>query len=200
MIAVVLLYVGAVLLVNGVWLVGSTVRQFREQEASEAAAVTGPGTYMLLGDREVAVMNLFTGGIGLIIALFSILRAPAGPAGIVDIEFGGLVLLFAFTYLYVAANQFLRADGVAFGWYCLFVAITAVPTAIITLVNSNGHVWPVWLGLDWVVWAILWFLFFLLLAVKRPIARLTGIVTVLVAIVTAWVPGYLLLTGYLSSS
>ena len=41
----------------------------------------------------------------------------------------GFILLFAFTYLWVAANNFLNAGGRAFGWYCLFVAITAIPAA-----------------------------------------------------------------------
>jgi hypothetical protein len=35
------------------------------------------------------------------------------------------MLLFGFTYLWVSANQCLNAGGQAFGWYCLFSAITA---------------------------------------------------------------------------
>ncbi len=51
---------------------------------------------------------------------------------------GGFILLFAFTYLWVAANNFLNAGGRAFGWYCLFVAVTAVPAGILTLDGGGG--------------------------------------------------------------
>ena len=59
---------------------------------------------------------------------------------------GGFILLFAFTYLWVAFNQFLDAGGHAFGWYCLFVAITAIPAGIYTLQNAGGNPALVWLG------------------------------------------------------
>ncbi len=175
MIAVVLLYVGAVLLLNGLWLLGR------------------------IGNREISVINFFTGGVAFLIAITAILRTSPSAIGALDIQFGGFVLLFAFTYLWVGINQWMgpEADGRGLGWYSLFVAITAVPTAIITLGTSRGHPWPIWLGIDWAVWAILWFIYFLLLAVKLPITRLAGIATILVAIGTAWVPSYLLLTGYL---
>jgi putative amide transporter protein len=41
-------------------------------------------------------------------------------------------------------------------------------------------------------------MFFLLLALDRPIARITGIVTVLVGIGTAWILGFLVLIEKLS--
>jgi putative amide transporter protein len=168
LIAVVLLYVGAVLLLNGLWILGQ------------------------IQDREISVINIFAGGLGFIIAIFSILQGRTD-----SILFGALVLLFAFTYLWVAANRFLLADGRGLGWFCLFVAITAVPTALINFTNANGATWPLWLGADWAAWAVLWFMYWLLLARKAPIARATGLVTVGEAIGTAWIPGYLLLFGYL---
>jgi hypothetical protein len=35
--------------------------------------------------------------------------------------------LFAFTYLWIAANQFLNAGNHAFGWFCFFIAVTRTP-------------------------------------------------------------------------
>ena len=103
------------------------------------------------------------------------------------------MLLFAFTYLWVAANDFLNAGGRAFGWYCLFVAITAVPAGIYTLNNAAGNDASIYLGICWFAWAVLWFLFFALLALDRPIARIAGAVAIIEGIGTAWVFGMLLL-------
>jgi hypothetical protein len=197
MIALILLYVGAVLIINGVWILGASLAEPAQARAEGSAVEAARRPFLMLGNREVAVMNLFTGVLGFLIAMFSVVRAKPGSGGVPDIEFGAFVLLFAFTYLYVGVNQFLGADGKALGWYCLFVAVTALPTAAITLATSQGHPWLVWLGLNWAAWAVLWFLYFLLLAIERPIGRVTGTVTILEAIFTAWIPGYLLLAAYL---
>ena len=105
-----------------------------------------------------------------------------------------MTLLFTFTYLWVAWNRWNGADGRGLGWFSLFVAITIVPVSLDTLANAQGT-WDVWFGLCWAAWAVLWFMFFLLLALQKPIARLTGGVTVLEGILTGWLPGYLLLDG-----
>ncbi len=76
------------------------------------------------------------------------------------------------------------------------MAITAVPVAVDTLRAAAGPgEW--WLGLSWAAWAVLWLLFFLLLALQRPIARLTATMSIVQGALTAWLPGYLLLTGAL---
>jgi hypothetical protein len=192
LLGVVLLYVGAVLLVNGIWLFG---------QARAAALAPGgdvsPGASAdptLLGDREVTVINLFTGFIGVVCAVTLLIQGNA-KADLASIRGGGFILLFAFTYLWVAFNTFLGADGRAFGWYCLFVAVTAVAAGIYTFKDAGGNDANIWLGIDWFAWAVLWFLFFLLLALQRPIARVTGLVTIVEAILTSWVFGFLLLQG-----
>ena len=58
----------------------------------------------------------------------------------------------------------------------------------------------IYLGLSWFAWAVLWFLFFLLLALDRPVAKLTGAVAIIEGIVTAWVFGFLLLWDKIRSS
>jgi hypothetical protein len=93
------------------------------------------------------------------------------------------------------ANGFLNAGGRGFGSYCLFVAITAVAAGIYTFRDANGNTASIWLGIDWFAWAVLWFMFFALLALDRPIARLTGYLAIAEGIATAWVFGLLLLEG-----
>jgi hypothetical protein len=113
----------------------------------------------------------------------------------VSVRGGGVILLFAFTYLWVAFNNYLNAGGRAFGWYCLFVAITAVPAGIYTLKDAAGNTASIWLGIAWFAWAVLWFMFFLLLALDRPIGKITGWVAIVEGIATAWVFGFLILQG-----
>ena len=93
-------------------------------------------------------------------------------------------------------NRTNGADGRGLGWFCLFVAITAVPVTVQTL-QAATTTWGVWFGLSWAAWGILWLMFFMLLVLKRPIAKLVGTVTVIEGVVTGWVPGYMLLSGML---
>jgi hypothetical protein len=189
LLGVVLLYVGAVLIINGIWLVG----QARTAAGGGAAAAAEAHPTFLQG-REVAVINVFTGLVGLLAAV--ILAAQGNQDGdLASIRAAGYIMLFAFTYLWVAANNFLNAGGRAFGWYCLFVAVTAVVAGIQVFSNANGNDASIYLGIDWFAWAVLWFLFFVLLALDRPIGRLTGTLAIVEGIGTAWVFGVLLLEG-----
>jgi hypothetical protein len=188
LLGVVLLYVGAVLVVNGIWLIG----QARVTAAGEAAAGAAEAHPTFIQNREIAVLNLFTGFVGVVAAVTLMIQGNSA-GDLVQIRGAGYILLFAFTYLWVAANNFLNAGGRAFGWYCLFVAITAIPAGIWSLANAQGNAASIYLGVCWFAWAVLWFLFFLLLALDRPVARLAGAVAVLEGIATAWVFGILLL-------
>jgi hypothetical protein len=188
LLGVVLLYVGAVLVINGIWLIG----QARVASAGEAGAQAAEAHPFFIQGREVAVINTFTGFVG-VVAAVTLMVQGNGDEDLASIRGGGFVLLFAFTYLWVAANGFLNAGGRAFGWYCLFVAITAVPAGIYTLNNAAGNDASIYLGICWFAWAVLWALFFALLALDRPIARIAGAVAIVEGIATAWVFGMLLL-------
>jgi hypothetical protein len=188
LLGVVLLYVGAVLVINGIWLIG----QARVAATGEAGATAAEAHPFFIQGREVAVINIFTGFVGVVAAVTLMVQGNR-DADLASIRGAGFILLFAFTYLWVAANGFLNAGGRAFGWYCLFVAVTAVPAGIYTLNNAAGNDASIYLGIDWFAWAILWFLFFALLALDRPIARIAGGLAVIEGVGTAWVFGMLLL-------
>lgn len=164
-----LFYVGAVLFLNGLWMLGR------------------------IADKEIWVINIFTGVVSLCIGLASIFGPEANAE---SIKSGALTLLFAFTYLWVAFNRFSGADGRGLGWFSLFVAITAVPVALDTLAGAHtGLDW--WMGINWAAWAVLWALFFVLLALRKPIDRFTGVLCIAQGVLTGWVPGYLILAGKL---
>jgi hypothetical protein len=227
LLGVVLLYVGAVLVVNGIWLVGqaraasAAARVPVRATAGDAAAVRVPAgaaagdaaagqelggeivaqpppraeaSPLFIQNREVAVLNIFTGFIG-VVAAVTLLVQGNRVGDLASVRASGFILLFAFTYLWVAANQFLNAGGRAFGWYCLFVAITAIPAGIYTLQAANGNTAVIWLGIDWFAWAVLWALFWALLALGRPIALFTGWVTILVGVGTSWAFAIAILEG-----
>src|SRR5690606_8193387 len=101
LLGVVLLYVGAVLVVNGIWLLGQaaaaereasgTRRSRAEREAGEetlggagepgagGAAVAQLTTPIMIRNREVAILNVFTGFIGIVSAI--VLAAQGNEAG-----------------------------------------------------------------------------------------------------------------------
>jgi putative amide transporter protein len=170
MLGLCLLYVGAVLFLNGLWLLGR------------------------IGDREIWVINVFAGGVTL---LASIKLAFGEAADAASIKAAALTLLFTFTYFWVAINRYNGADGRGLGWFSLFVAITIIPVGIDSITHATST-WSIWFALCWFGWAFLWLLFFVLLALQRPIVKLTGTVTVIVGILTGWLPGYLLLNGTLT--
>jgi len=210
LLGMVLLYVGAVLVINGIWLVGQA-----RAAAVTRAAEAGPGEPVLAGgdvpvtrrspedhpafitNHEIAILNVFTGFVGLLAAVTLAIHGNANGDNS-EIRAAAYIMLFAFTYLWVAYNQFTIVNGHAFGWYCLFVAVTAVVAGIYAFVNADGNDATVYLGFDWIAWAILWFMFFLLLALERPIARITGYVAILEGIGTSWVFALLLLQDELS--
>ena len=89
-----LLYVGAVLFINGLMLVGAI-----------------PG-------KSAGILNFFVGGMQIISRALIILGANGDQATI----FGASGLyLFGFTYLYVAILQFTGISGEGLGWFSLFV-------------------------------------------------------------------------------
>jgi putative amide transporter protein len=190
LLGVMLLYVGAVLVVNGIWLIGQARVAQRAVAAEAATAAETHPTF--IENREIAVLNVFTGFVGVVTATTLLVQGNQDE-DLAAVRGGGLILLFAFTYLWVAANNFLNAGGRAFGWYCLFVAITAIPAGIYTLTNADGDDASIYLSVCWFAWAVLWALFWALLALDRPIARITGGLAVLEGIGTAWVFGILLL-------
>ena len=195
LLGLVLLYVGAVLVLNGIWLLGQA--RVATAGGAEGAARSAEAHPFFIQNREIIAINVFTGFAGVLAAITLAVQGNSAE-NLSAIRGASYILLFAFTYLWVAYNNIVNAGGRAFGWYCLFVAITAIPAGIYTLVDANGNGASVYLAIDWFAWALLWLMFFLLLALDRPIARATGLLAILEGIGTAWVFAILILQGELA--
>ena len=154
-----------------------------------------------MGQGQVAVpMNLFVGLLQIVTPLFLIFTSDGDPAVILGAS--GL-FLFGFTYLYVAMNNTFDLDGSGLGWFCGYVVIAALVYAYLNfrtgwLVDADGPVDAVSnvLGVLWLNWAFLWFLFWLVLSMgKVSLTRYTGAVCATQGLLTGWLPALLLLGG-----
>ncbi|MDQ1900199.1 AmiS/UreI family transporter [Paracoccus sp. WLY502] len=159
-----LLFVGAVLTLNGLWMMNR------------------------VSDREIVVINLATAFITGTVAVLSMIGADTPAA----VKGAALTLLFSLTYLWVGINRLTASDGRGLGWFSLFVAISVLPEAVVTLRQASDPM-TLWLGLCWACWAGLWFLYFLLLALRWPLERTASAATLASGILTAWMPALAML-------
>ncbi|HFD3573387.1 AmiS/UreI family transporter [Enterococcus hirae] len=168
MLGVILLYVGIVLISNGL---------YRLYE---------------LKDQSLVVMNYFTGGLGLILNIGSILIGVS--TGKTNEWFYGSAtgLLFAFTYLYTAINKTFNLDQRLYGWYSLFVSINAIPAGFLCLYGYGGNTLY---GLIWWLWGFLWLTGFIENILGKNLGKLVGYISIIEGIITAWIPGMLMLLG-----
>jgi hypothetical protein len=159
-----LLYVGAVLFINGLLLLG------------------------VVEGRAAAPINLFVGALQVVTPTYLIFTANNDPAVILGAS--GLYL-FGFTYLYVGINLLAGLDSTGVGWFSLFVAVMTIGYSYANFVILDdlpfGVIWLYW-GFLWALF------FVLLGLKHEWLARYTGWVTIIQAWVTAAIPAFLLLT------
>ena len=125
-----LLYVGAVLFLNGCMLLG------------------------WVDTRAAVPLNIFVGILQVITPTYLIFTADGNNTQILAAS--GLYL-FGFTYLYVAFNLWNDLDGTGLGYFSLFVAICAVVYAVISFRDKDyafGVIWIYWSFL----WLLFFFL------------------------------------------
>ena len=162
-----LLYVGAILFLNGCMLLGWV-------EAKSAAP-----------------LNLFVGALQVVTPTYLIFTADGDQKTIL---FASGLYLFGFTYLYVGINLLAGLDGTGLGFYSAFVVVCALVFSYLSFSDQwfNDKAF----GVIWLYWAFLWALFFVLLGLKKDgIGRYTGAVAAIEGWVTGAIPAALLLTG-----
>lgn len=126
-----LLYVGAILFLNGLALMG---------------VVRGNGAVPL---------NIFVGLLQVITPTWLIISSGGDPD---QIYAASGLYLFGFTYLYVAFNTIWGFDGTGLGWFSLFVAVCAVGYAVVSAVRGDyafAVIWALWAYLWWLFFELL---------------------------------------------
>lgn len=123
--SVALIYVGCVLIINGLMLLGWVT------------------------PREAGPLNLFVGALQVFTPTYLIIAAD----GDVDQIFAASgIYLFGFTYLWVGANCFTDHSNRGFGWFALLVAMCTVVYAADSFVRVGdlgfGVIWLLW-GVLW---------------------------------------------------
>ncbi len=160
-----LLYVGAVLVVNGLMLLGR------------------------VDARAAAPLNLFVGALQVVTPTYLIFTS----GGDADTILGASGLyLFGFTYLYVGLNLLCGLDGTGLGWFSAFVAACALVYAGLNFGRLDdpafGVIWLYWA----VLWALF---FLVLGLEREELTRFTGAVAIVAGVLTCAVPAFMLLTG-----
>lgn len=160
-----LLYVGAVLLVNGLMMLD------------------------VVPPRSAAVLNLFVGALQCVTPTVLIVQAGTNTDAILGAA--GLYL-FGFTYLYVGIVNLAGLEPEGIGWFSLFVAIAAVVYAGLNFARLGdpvfGVIWLFWAFL----WGL--FFVVLALGAAR-LTRFTGWAVVLLSQPTCTVPAFFGMTG-----
>lgn len=140
--------------------------------------------------KSAAVMNIFTGGLSLIINTVNLVQGNyyAAATG----------LLFCFTYLFVALNKIFNLSGIPVAWFSAFVAINAIVfgtyEGLIGIPSLNIAPDIRWAGI-WYLWAILWGTSFVEEIMGKKLGKFVPGLQIFEGIVTAWIPGILILLG-----
>ena len=166
MLGVSLLYVGMVLMSNGFYRLEK------------------------INDKSNVVMNIFTGGLGLILNLIAIGYGAVTGADASWFYASATGLLFAFTYLYTAINTIWNFDQRLYGWFSLFVAINSIPAGLLCFFGYGGNSLY---GIIWWLWGILWLTAFIEINLKKNLGNFVPYLAIFEGIVTAWIPGFLML-------
>lgn len=147
-------------------------------------------SWFQLSGKSTAVMNILVGGLSLIINVISLVQGHYYAAG--------TGLLFGFTYLFVAFSSLWDIDPKPFAWFSTFVAINALVfgtfEGFIGLPALSIEPDWRWAGI-WYLWAILWGTAFVEDILGYKLGKFVPALQVFEGVITAWVPGLLLMIG-----
>ncbi|WP_433948086.1 AmiS/UreI family transporter [Bacillus tropicus] len=134
---------------------------------------------VILGKAEMksaGVFNLFVGALQIIIPFYLIMISDQSNWTVYSYA---ATFLFGLTYLYVGATFIKGMDSSGLGWFCIWVAIIALFYMVVSFVQFHDVV----NALTWFMWALLWYLFFVLNTQKKNINQYLG----RIAFVQSWV-------------
>ena len=189
MLGIALIFVGIVLVHNGVMFMSKT------KDGKPLIAKSG---------KSVAFFNAIVGGILVITNLIWLgLHAPGElAAGELSrhIIFQNVAsgLIFGVTYLFIAGNILFKLDMRPFGLFCLGASVYAFIMVIDNFIAfGNGWHYGLWLALLWITWFFLWFSGTLQFTFKwRLMEKVFPWISIGVGIIGAFIPAIFLLLGH----
>lgn len=146
----------------------------------------------LVPARSAAPLNIFVGAIQIVFPTIILIQSGA-DATVAAATWP--TYLFGITYLYYGLNIIYDVEPEGFGWFCGFVAAAAGYQAITTAAAD-----PIY-AVIWLTWAIMWTLFFALLALDaQKLSRFAGWFLVLLGVPSCSISSIFLLEGAWSTS
>lgn len=143
-----------------------------------------------VSDIEAGYWNLGFGIITLFLVCVGIIQQWNGDG---TFWWAAQTLMFSLTYLFMGIVKLAKLDGRGMGWWCLFVTINIPYPAYQTFMSGDIR-----LGLIWVSWGVLWFMFFVLMGLQKggeKLAKAIFIYEIPLLIFTLWLPGILFLNN-----
>lgn len=140
--------------------------------------------------KSTSVINLFVGVLSLYINFVNLAQGHYYAAG--------TGLLFGFTYLFIDLDLLFNLDKRAFAWFSTFVSINAVVFGTLEgfLGDEILDLIPDWRwAAIWYLWAILWGTAFVEDILGKKLGNFTPWLQIFEGIVTAWIPGILIIIG-----
>lgn len=154
--------------------------------------VNGLNSLGIVPARSAAILNLFVGTMQVVLPTI-ILIQNSTDAAVINSTWP--TYLFGITYLYFGLNILLKLEPEGFGWFSAFVAAIAFYHSIISIGPD-----PIF-AVVWLTWAIMWSLFFLLLALGLSVlTRFTAWFLIILGIPSCTVTALFLFKGVWSTS
>lgn len=161
-----------------------------------SGAVLFLNSLTLLGkasQKSAALLNLFVGTLQIIFPIYLIVVSEQTNWDFYNYT---AIFLFGLTFLYTGATALMKLEGDGLGWFSLWVSVIAVVYTITSFVHFHDAV----NGLTWAMWALLWFLFFLINTLNKNIHHFVGIVAFVQSWVTLTIPSILFFLGISNNS
>jgi putative amide transporter protein len=174
MIFTVLVLVGVILFVNGLLVLGK------------------------YGGKQVAALNLAVGiCIGLSGFYIGFTDALKGVGPTQSFVASASCLVFALTYVLLAAEIFAGTDFKALGWFCFFSGIVMFLISLGFFHILGGTlIYSTQFGVFWFLWAVLFWLFWGSWGLGRSgLVKLTGVYAIFVAFFTGLYPAIAFFNG-----
>ena len=193
-----LVFVGIVLVHNGILFMSNVKKKVVGEDGKEVETLVPLAVH---SPKSIAFFNVIVGAL-LVIGNFIMLGIGGGGTGYFGWQNITAGMLFGVTYLFIAANFLFKLDMRPFGIYSLGVTLTAAAMIIYNIIGladtglADGGYHSLILAILWALWLVLWLTGFLqfVCGVKK-IGKIFPWLSIILGVISAFVPGILLIMG-----